>query len=335
VAEAERPLTRMKKSMTPLQGLFFFLVTIGGIVLLIFTAPVWRALLVAATLAYLLIPLVDRLEQRWAGRRALATALVYSLIVLIILGILSAAGALIWGQVPEWGQELADALRELTRWMERPFVLMGFTLHPEVIFSYVQRATSNAFTALPLGSGWLGDIAENLLWSLVVLVSLFYLMRDGPKIPAALIAWLPPKYQADGRYLLGELDTIWRVSLRVQLIIFAVIGVLILASTALIIWLFRRGWLPLSPVGLIILIILVYAAIQQIDNLWLRPQYMGHALKLHPGIVVVALISALALTGILGAIVVVPLLASLKVLAEYAYGKLVDDPPPIEDNAAP
>lgn len=308
--------------MSPLQGFLFFLVTVGGIVLLIYTAPVWRALLVAGILAYLLIPLVDRLEQRWGGRRALATAMVYILIVLIILSLLSAAGALIWGQVPQWGQELADALRELTRWMERPFVLLGFTLHPEVLFGYIQRSTSNAVTALPLGSGWLGSIAENLLWSLVVLVSLFYLMRDGPKIPAVIIAWLPPKYQADGRFLLDELDTIWRVSLRVQVIIFAIIGVLLLTSTALIVWLFRRGWLPLSPLGLIVLIILVYAAIQQIDNLWLRPQYMGHALKLHPGIVVVALISALALTGILGAIIVVPVLASLKVLALYAYNKL-------------
>ena len=71
---------------------------------------------------------------------------------------------------------------------------------------------------------------------------------------------------------------------------------------------------------------MVYAGIQQIDNLWLRPQYMGHALKLHPGVVVIALISALALTGVLGAIVIVPVLASLKVLAEYSYNKLLGHP---------
>ena len=316
----------MNKNMTPIQGFLFILVTIGSIVLLVFTAPVWRALLVAAILAYLLNPLVNRLAAHWRGKRGLATTLVYTLIVLIILGVLSAMGALIWGQVPEWAQDLRTALNELAVWFNRPFVFLGFTLHPEIFLGYLQRTASNSLTALPVGSGWLGGVGDNLLWSLVVLVGLFYLLRDGPKIPQRIIALLPPAYQEDGRFLLNEFDTIWRVSLRVQLIIFGIIALLIAASTTLILWLFYRGWLPLSPIGLIILIIVVYAGIQQIDNLWLRPQYMGHALKLHPGVVVVALISALALTGILGAIIVVPVLASLKVLAQYLYNKQQDKP---------
>ena len=51
----------MNKTMSPIQGFLFILVTIGSLVLLIFTAPVWEALLVAAILAYLLNPLVERL----------------------------------------------------------------------------------------------------------------------------------------------------------------------------------------------------------------------------------------------------------------------------------
>jgi len=317
----------MKSSITPIQLFFVIVASISAVALLIFTASVWRALMVAAILAYLLAPLVNRLERRWRGKRALATFVVYILMVFIILGVLSGVGAIIWGQVPQWGQELGVALRELGRWVERPFELFGFTLHPEILLGYVQRSTGNAITALPVGSGWLGSISENLLLSLIVLVGLFYFLRDGREIPPAIIRRLPPTYHDDAYSLLADLDTIWRVSLRVQVIIFAIIGILIVASTILILWLFRRGWLPLSPVGLIILIILVYAGIQQIDNLWLRPQYMGHALKLHPGIVFVALIAALALTGILGAIVIVPVLASLKLLAQYAYHKLTDNPP--------
>ena len=327
----------MNKTMSPIQGFLFILVTIGSLVLLIFTAPVWRALLVAAILAYLLNPLVDRLAARWQGRRGLATLLVYTLIVLLITGVLSAVGALIWGQAPDWAQEVQTAYTELGVWMGRPFVVLGFTLHPEVLISYVQRTASNSLTALPVGSGWLGSVGDNLLWSLVVLVALFYLMRDGPQIPARVMAALPPQYEEDGRFLLNELDTVWRVSLRVQLIIFAIIAFLFVISTVLILWLFRLGWLPLSPVGVIILIILVYTGIQQLDNLWLRPQYMGHALKLHPGIVMVALISALALTGILGALIVVPVLASLKILAQFAYAKWQPalPPPPSDDEDMP
>lgn len=316
----------MKSTTTPLQVFLAILAAVSVMALAYFTAPVWRALLVAAILAYLLSPLVNRLEARWGGKRALATFVVYVLMVSIILGVLSGVGALIWGQVPQWGQELGDALAEIGRWIERPFEILGFTLHPEILLEYIQRSTGNAITALPVGSGWLGSIGENLLLSLIVLVGLFYLLRDGREIPPTMIQALPPAYHEDAYRLLADLDTVWRVSLRVQLIIFAIIGFLVVTSTALILLLFRRGWLPLSPVGLIILIVIVYAGIQQIDNLWLRPQYMGHALKLHPGIVFVALIAALALTGILGAIVIIPVLASLKVLAQYAYNKLMDKP---------
>ncbi len=312
--------------MTPVQGFFVFVLSISTVALLIFTAPVWRSLLVAAMLAYLLAPLVNRLEARWGGRRMLATLLVYTLMVFVILGLLSGAGALIWGRAPELGEELRIALAEIERLLERPLVIFGFDLHPELLLGYIQRASGNAVAALPIGSGWLGSIGENILLSLIVLVSLFYFLRDGRNIPHILIRLLPPAYHDDAYRLLDELDTVWRVSLRVQLLIFLIIGVLLLTSTALILWLFRRGWLPLSPIGLIVLIVVVYAGIQQIDNLWLRPQYMGHALKLHPGVVFVALIAALALTGILGAIVVIPALASLKVIATYAYDRWLNPP---------
>jgi predicted PurR-regulated permease PerM len=312
--------------MSPIQGFFVFVLSIATVALLVFTAPVWRSLLVAAMLAYLLAPLVNRLEARWRGKRALATFVVYTLMVGIILGLLSGAGALIWGQAPQWGTELREVGAEVERWAERPLIIFGFDLHPELLVEYVQRSSGNALAALPIGSGWLGSIGENLLLSLIVLVGLFYLLRDGRNIPPAIIQLLPPAYHDDAHQLLAELDVVWRVSLRVQLLIFALIAILVLTSTALILWLFRLGWLPLSPVGLIILIVVVYTGIQQIDNLWLRPQYMGQALKLHPGIVFVALIAALALTGILGAIVVIPFIASLKVLAQYAYNKLMGRP---------
>jgi predicted PurR-regulated permease PerM len=182
----------------------------------------------------------------------------------------------------------------------------------------LERATSNAFSSLPApGGGWLGGLADNLIWSVVILVSLYYFMRDGRKIVPGLIRLLPGTYQKDAQTLAVELNNIWRIFLRVQIIIFVVLAVLLIASTSLILWLFRQGWLPLSPIGLIILLIIVYAAIQQVDNLWLRPQYMGEALQLHPGVVVVSLLAAFAFTGFLGALLVVPVLASLKFIFQY------------------
>ena len=81
------------------------------------------------------------------------------------------------------------------------------------------------------------------------------------------------------------------------------------------------GWLPLSPVGLIVLFILVYTGIQQVDNLWLRPQLLGRSLQLHPGVVLVGLIAALALSGLLGALIIVPMMATIKIIFMYLHAK--------------
>ena len=157
-----------------------------------------------------------------------------------------------------------------------------------------------------------------------MLVSFYYLLKDGPAVKIWLVSLLPAGYQTDGRHLLDEIDTVWGVFLRVQLFIFVVLAFLVLTSTTLLIWLFRRGWLPLSPVGLVLLLVLVYAAIQQVDNLWLRPQLMGRTLKLHPGVVFVGLIAALGLSGVLGAIVVVPLMATAKIMGQYVHRWLLE-----------
>jgi predicted PurR-regulated permease PerM len=55
---------------------------------------------------------------------------------------------------------------------------------------------------------------------------------------------------------------------------------------------------------------------------WLRPQLMGYALKLHPGVIFVGLIAGLALSGLLGALLIVPLLATAKVMARFGYDRL-------------
>jgi predicted PurR-regulated permease PerM len=299
-------------------AILLLLATVSSLLLVIYAGPLWRSLLVATMLAYLFDPLVNHLERRWVGRRGLAVATVYGLAIVLVAGLLYVAGLFIVEQAPGWSLELRQALTELGELLERPFTILNFTIQPQRFTEYLQRATSNAFTNLPLSSGgWLGGIGDNLIWTLVTLISLYYLLRDGEKIVPALIQQLPAPYQAEATELTSKIDRIWRIFLRVQLLIFVVLGILIVISTSLILWLYRHGWLPLSPFGLIILLIAVYAAIQQVDNLWLRPQYMGQALQLHPGLIIVALLAALALTGVLGALIIVPLLATLKMIGQH------------------
>lgn len=315
------------------------LITIGVIYLVVQTSQLWRSLLVAALLAYLLHPAVNRLEKRGYSR-LVAAGIVYGFCLAILIGIIYLAGALIIGRVPNWVNELEVALLELRQLAERPFRIWGVIIEPDRLIAYGQRILTNAANTVPVGpSQVVGGITDNLIWLLVIFIGFYYLLRDGWQIVPALISLLPQEWQEDATLLSRELDNVWQVFLRIQLLIFVVLAVLIVISTTFILWLYRHGWLPLSPIGLIILLILVYTAIQQVDNLWLRPQYMGQALKLHPGIALISLLAALALTGVLGAFIIIPVLASCKVIFQFLVyhqtDQLAPSPSTLQENPPP
>lgn len=296
---------------------------VGAIWLLVILQPLLVALSIAALLAYLLNPLVDRLVERVRGKRPLATALVYLFFLALLAGPLALLGVVAVEQWPRVQQELQEALAVMQGWLVRPFSLFGFVVYPNLLLDNLGVAAGNALSSLTVGEdGLLSGLTANLLWALVVLVSLYYFLQDGHRLIPAFLSYLPPAYQDDARQLVAELNVVWGIFLRVQLFIFAVLAVLIGGGSFLILWLFRQGWLPLSPLGLALLLVAMYAAIQQVDNLWLRPQLMGHALKLHPGVIFVGLIAGLALSGLLGALLIVPVLATLKVIARFSYDRL-------------
>lgn len=322
-------LTSTKNILLLLGGLAL-LVVIGWLIVIM--RPLLVALTIAAVLAYLLNPVVERFTVQFGGRRSVAASFVYVCALIIFFGPFALLAIVASDQWLRVQRELGQALRVMQGWLTRPFPLFGYRIDPEVIWQGFNSSWSNTLSSLTIGSdGLLSSLTENLLWALVVFVSLYYLLKDGHRIKPSILALVPERYQADAHQLADAIDEVWGIFLRVQLFIFAVLTVLVVSSTALIVWLFRQGWLPLSPFGVALLMIGVYTAIQQVDNLWLRPQLMGHALKLHPGIIFVGLITGLALSGILGAILIVPILATLKVIGRFIYVRL----PIIKENQLP
>ena len=78
-----------------------------------------------------------------------------------------------------------------------------------------------------------------------------------------------------------------------------------------------NGWFGLIVAAL-------YFFVQQIENIWLRPQIMSNRLRLHPGVIFVGVVGALAVQGILAALLIVPIMASVSILGRYIYSKLTD-----------
>lgn len=245
-------------------------------------------------------------------------------ILLALAGIPTTLGAIAVSHFRRLQTDFAAAIDALRQWPLISINILGYTLLPQTLLDNLGRFADSALAALPSGSfDVLSGVTTNLLWGLTILVSLYYLLKDGPKIKPRLVGLAPDEYQAEFQHLLDELDNTWGMFLRAQLLILVILAILMGGGTLLVIWLFQTDLLVFSPFAFILLLILVYAAAQQIDNLWLHPQLMGNRLHLHPGLVFVGLAGALALSGALGVIVVVPCMATAKTVGRYVRCKML------------
>ncbi|MCB9444152.1 MAG: AI-2E family transporter [Ardenticatenaceae bacterium] len=300
----------------------------SGVVLAVVASPLLISVGLAGILAYLLNPLVDRLTNRTRLSRTGAAVIVFWLVLLILIGIAAGVGTAVINQIDILNTDLLAAITQIEEWLFQPVDILGFQLNAQDYLDEFNQMFTNALETLPGGSfNILTSVSTNLLWGTLVLVMLYYFLKDSPKIKPWLLHLTPEPYQPEFERLLDEVNHIWGRFMRIQLLLFLVLGTLMLLGTLLVVWLFRSGLLEWSFLGFVLLLLAVYTAVQQLDNLWLRPQFLGKQLHLHPGVAFAGLVGGLALSGFIGALVAVPLIATVRVIGRYVHRKLLGIPP--------
>jgi predicted PurR-regulated permease PerM len=89
--------------------------------------------------------------------------------------------------------------------------------------------------------------------------------------------------------------------------------------------------LPVSNFWFAVIVFGVYLGLINVKGVWIRPLVFGRSVHMHDGVVFISIIIAVAIWGILGALVIVPLLASIGVVLRYVYRKAQHLPPWPED----
>ena len=301
---------------------------IGLIATVISFSPLVQSLVVAALLAYLLHPIARWLARRTRLNMLWAARLTYGLFLLLLAGIPAGVSTVAFNQFESVEADFLAAITELIDRLAQPIELFDFQFQPQMLLDNLAQSGGNALAAIPGGAlDALAGLSTNLLWGLAVLVSLYYFLTDGYQIKCWLVGLVAENYQEELSLLIDEVDEVWRVFLRAQLIIFAIFIALLGGSMFSVVWMYRAGLLPLSPVGLVVLLVAVYVLVQNIDNVVVRPYFFGESLKLHSGVVFIGLIGGIAFGGVLGVIIVVPMIATLKVVGRYIHRRLLGLPP--------
>jgi predicted PurR-regulated permease PerM len=315
-----------------------------------------RAVLLQLALAVLLAaaanPLVEGLttsaharQWRWRPNRGLATLLVFvGAALLLVLG-----GVVVMATV---APDLSALATSAPTYVARTETAIQDLLasNPELAarvsgaLPSVQDLLGGAVTVLGQASRLVGvatGLFSGLLYFVFTLILALYLTIDGERIRRYIIQFMPFDRQDQALQVTERIGTRLGAWARGEALLGAIIGLMTWIA-ALLLGLPYAGALaliaavgelvpnlgpiiaaiPLIVVGFLsspqqgVLALVVAVVIQQLENNLIVPRVMARAVDLHPVAVMLAILSGGELLGIQGALLAVPLVASLSVVVD-------------------
>jgi predicted PurR-regulated permease PerM/phosphoglycolate phosphatase-like HAD superfamily hydrolase len=341
------------------------LVVVGLIILLLLTLYVFRTLLapilLAVVLAYLLKPFADLIERRTKLPRTLAVISVYVALLLIVSIIPFTVVPYAVDRITRLNLDLQQLVDDLVTFLSQPIVIIGYRFSLQDLVGNVQGALQGLLQPFATQTvGLLFNVVSSVIWVIAIFVISFYLVRDAERLRRFLDYIAPTGYTEELRRLREEINQVWKAFLRGQVLLGVIIGVVVwiamtavglpnaglmgllagllevipnfgpvLATIPALFIAFFRGssYLPLSNFWFAVLVLGIYVMIQQTENAYLVPRIMGRRMQLHPVVVFVGLLAGGFLLGVLGVLLVTPVLGTLRVVLHYVYAKLLNQEP--------
>lgn len=315
--------------------------------LLYLLAPILMPFIVAAMLAYLGDPLVDRIE-RFKLSRTLAVSLVFlvlflvvTLAVVLLIPVLEQQIAALvndWPSYVDWAQvrlkQIADALGLDAQIFNLDQLKQSAATHWREAGGLATALLSSASHSGLAFLGWLASIV-------LIPVVTFYLLRDWDALVAVMRDLLPRRYEATavrlgaesdqmlGAFLRGQLSVmaalallyalgLWAIGLKLSILIGLIAGLLSfvpylgfiagISLASLAAWMQFQDWIPLVWVAL------VFGAGQLLEGFWLTPKLVGEKIGLHPVAVIFSVMAGGQLFGVVGVFLALPVAAVSVVL---------------------
>jgi len=296
-------------------------------------------------------PIVDALARR-GWRRGAATGLVLFGLFALTIGFFAVFGTILADQLAQLLTSLPDALTRVTDWANKTFdtnfesgsELLNIT--PDTVKDLAQKYTPGVV-------GVVSTLVGALFQMLTMLLFIFYMSAEGPKMRRTISSWFPHRQQQ-------IIANVWETAVEkaggyvVSRLILAALSSIFTGVFLLIIgvpyWLPLAIWtgvisqfIPTLGTYLAIALPAIIAAAQQpLDGVWVvvfgtayqqvenyifHPRITSRTVSIHPAVAFGSVIVGATLFGAMGALVSVPVVAILQALVE-TYGKryaLADD----------
>ncbi len=316
----------------------------------ILITTIFLPVLLAGILYYITDPIVTQLEK-WRVPRLVGILIIFVLIAGILTVSILGLIPLLEIQISGLATNLPSLLRQLDTYsmeFQESTIFSRFEQvelfrrwsnidYVAVIDGIVDEITQNFFRVI-------GSIAYFAVALFTVPFLLFYMLRDGHKLPLAAARFVPKRYQDDVTEVAGKINHTLRSYIQGVLVVCLFVGVfifiglriigveyaLLLAAIAMVTNVIPYfgpiiGSVPALVVGLIsspwtgVKVLILIIIVQQLESQLVAPLVYGKKLKIHPVTIIVVLLTAGSLAGLVGIILAVPTYAVAKVFITHIF----------------
>jgi predicted PurR-regulated permease PerM len=320
--------------------------------------------IIGGVIAYLMAPIVNLFQMVFPRRGFLASVgKVFAILLTyaIFLSILVMAGFYL---IPPLIRETIEFVEALPRYWEiaqREFNVLMTYYEEEVpnawkaqiedglgalggqVISAIRSALMVTVGAVTTIVGFAAGLALLPLW-------MFYVLKDRSEGAENFYNMWPEPWQDDVRNVVAIIDRVLSAYIRGQIFVSVIVGV----ATGITMWLIgiepalvlglMAGVTNLIPIlgpiiaffiiGLVALatepdriwlVLLAFVGIQQLESTLLVPRIHGHAVRVHPAIVMMLVVIGGSLWGLWGMIVILPLAAAARDVFVYIYNRIEDE----------
>ncbi|MEA2009321.1 MAG: AI-2E family transporter [Actinomycetota bacterium] len=227
----------------------------------------------------------------------------------------------------------------------------------------LQRVLGGAFNSIRTVTGL---ITAMVMSALITMMIAIYLNADSAKFYDWIHRAVPPGYERDASLLSDRVGGVWRGYIYGQLINSLITGLMVFFVLALvgvqgaflmgvIMMLFNMiptfgpiiaafpgviaalvggstRWPDMNNFLFALIVAGIYVVVVQAQANIIAPKVMGRAVRLSPVIIMISLIVGFNVAGLIGSLLAVPVVASIKEIVSYLYAKVVDREPFVNGN---
>lgn len=321
----------------------------------VFFSTVVLPVILATIAYYLLRPILRLLEKIKIPR-------IWGILILFI-GAMGIITLLVFMVFPFLQLQFNNLIEEFPTYFNQMVLEIDELLKSSIFASYYESLDINVKNILESGEGNLGKyltdavggIASGLssfisaltgfvLAIITVPFILFYLLKDGEKLPRFFIQMLPPHMREDAKEILHDADHQISSYIQGQILVAICIGVMISIGFLIIgmdyalllgvIAMFTSvvpylgPLIAITPAAIIAIVTspfmliklaIVWTVVQLIEGKFISPQIMGKSLHTHPVTIIFVLLTAGSLFGVAGVVLGIPGYALIKVVVTHLF----------------